>query len=150
MRRYFEFRSTLGRLCDACIILANRHSWNSRVTIIGTRHLIVAWHWHPADRGEDGSQTQLMTSDRLVEAVANAWMRHQGYTEAQVDRAAAIQSHSDAGCGFDGFDWDCRYEDGESRHPVLDALVEATDMANVAIETLAQLVMPRVGLWNSW
>lgn len=52
MNRYFEFRSTLGRVRDAAAILANRHGWDSRATIIGTRHLMIVWHWHPSGRGE--------------------------------------------------------------------------------------------------
>lgn len=52
MNSYFEFRSTLGRLRDAAHILANRHGWDSRVTIIGTRHLLIAWHWHPSDKAK--------------------------------------------------------------------------------------------------
>jgi hypothetical protein len=52
---HFEFRSTLGRLRDALTILSNRHGWDSRVTIIGTRHVLIAWHWHPDPRpkGDD-------------------------------------------------------------------------------------------------
>ena len=49
---FFEFRSTLARVRDAAHILSNRHGWDSRVTIIGTRHLLLVWHWHPSDSRE--------------------------------------------------------------------------------------------------
>lgn len=50
MNAFFEFRSNIQRVKDAANILADRHGSNSRVTIIGTRHLLIAWHWRPADR----------------------------------------------------------------------------------------------------
>lgn len=53
MNAYFEFRSTIQRVKEAATILANRHGWHSRVTIIGTRHLLIAWHWHPSDRAAE-------------------------------------------------------------------------------------------------
>lgn len=74
-----------------------------------------------------------------IKAIARAWMLHQGYTDEQVNRAE-IQSHSDAGCDYDGYGtWDCHLEDGTPRHPVRDALDEACDMANVAVEALESI-----------
>jgi hypothetical protein len=74
-----------------------------------------------------------------IEAIARAWMAHQGYTVEQIERAE-IQSHGDAGCGYDGYGtWDCYHEDGTSRHPIWDALSEAAEMANVAVAALASI-----------
>lgn len=79
-----------------------------------------------------------------VEAIARAWMLHQGYTHEEIAIGEA-QSHELSGCTFDGTNWDCADEDGESFHPQMDALVEACSMANVAIEALESIGVEMLG-----
>lgn len=74
-----------------------------------------------------------------IEAIARAWMAHQGYTEQDV-LTAEQQTCQNMGCEFDGQQWDCYYgEDGESPHPLGDALTEACAIARVAVEALEGL-----------
>jgi hypothetical protein len=70
-----------------------------------------------------------------VQAIAYAWMRHQGHTDADIETAEQ-QTHQNSECEFTGQGWDCVNEDGKSRHPLSDALDEACEMANVALEAL--------------
>jgi hypothetical protein len=70
----------------------------------------------------------------LVETVARAWLRHQGYTDDDI--ADAPKSHREAGCDSEGFAYNCWDERGQSLHPVWDAIVVAGEMANVAVEAL--------------
>ena len=78
-----------------------------------------------------------MSSD--VEAVARAWMYHQGYSKDEVDIAEQA-THQQYGCEYQSQGYDCTDENGNSRHPIWDALYEASEMANVAIEALAERV----------
>lgn len=73
-----------------------------------------------------------------VEAIAKAWMRHQGYTEDDI-AVAETDTHQASGCEFctNHMTWDCiDPETNQSRHPMWDALDEAVEMANVALEAL--------------
>jgi hypothetical protein len=69
-----------------------------------------------------------------IEALARAWMLHQGYTDEQVDAIAT--SHSAYGCERENDGWNCRDEEDNSLHPDWDELVVACEMANVAIVAL--------------
>lgn len=70
-----------------------------------------------------------------IEAIARAWIQHLGYGD--IDTIPT--DHTVYGCGIWHGDWDCYDEEGNSRHPLWDALVEACDMANVAVETLESI-----------
>lgn len=73
-----------------------------------------------------------------IEAIARAWMLHTGWTEAQILRAEQ-ETHEKSGCERVGDGWNCRNERYGSNHPAWDALREACDMANVAVEALESL-----------
>jgi hypothetical protein len=73
-----------------------------------------------------------------IEAIARAWMAHQGYTEEQV-LAAEQQTHQNSGCDREGDGWNCTDENGASLHPASDALNEACEMANVAVAALESI-----------
>lgn len=83
----------------------------------------------------------------IVEAIARAWMKHQGYTEAEVLEAetqeCTEECRSDggplAGGGILRHCWD---EDGNSRHPLRDELSSACEFANVAIEAIESIGIP--------
>jgi hypothetical protein len=67
-------------------------------------------------------------------------MQYQSYTGEEI-QAAETQSCRDAGCeplelAGGGIAYDCTNVAGESRHPIADALAEAVEMANVAVQTL--------------
>lgn len=70
-----------------------------------------------------------------VEAIAKAWMAHQGYTAEEIAEAE-IATHESSGCERDGVDWICFDEYDKSNHLAWDALEEAIGMAHVAIEAL--------------
>lgn len=72
-----------------------------------------------------------------IEAIATAWLDHQGYTAEAI--AAAPLSHEKAGCDLEGMSWNCWNEFGESLHPVWDAVCVAGEMANVAVEALQSI-----------
>lgn len=72
-----------------------------------------------------------------IEAIAKAWMTHQGYTPDDIE-VAETDTHENRGCYFDGTSWYCFDEYGNSNHPAWDVLEEATEMARVAIEALGQ------------
>ena len=73
-----------------------------------------------------------------VEAIATAWMLHQGYTQAEIDADEADLDHSLCEM-IPGVGWDCVDEDGSDRHPERTALIEACEMANVALEAIAAM-----------
>jgi hypothetical protein len=73
-----------------------------------------------------------------IEAIARAWMLHTGWTETQV-LCAKQQTHENSGCFREGNDWDCSNERGGSNHAAWDALIEACEMANVAVEALQSI-----------
>lgn len=73
-----------------------------------------------------------------IEAIARAWMAHQGYTEAEV-AVAEQATHQQYGCEHTGLGYNCTDENGNSRHPIWDALYEACEMANVAVEALQSI-----------
>ncbi|MBM4548712.1 hypothetical protein GS445_02985 [Rhodococcus hoagii] len=75
-----------------------------------------------------------------IEAIARAWMAHQGYTEDDIS-VAETDKHEASGC-----DWcpnhmsrDCTDEDGRPRHPYWDALEEACEMARIAVDALESI-----------
>lgn len=70
-----------------------------------------------------------------VEAIAKAWMAHQGYSPDDIE-VAETDTHEARGCYFAGTSWCCFDEYGNSNHPAWDVLEEATEMARVAIEAL--------------
>lgn len=72
-------------------------------------------------------------TDEDVRAVATAWMLLSWTAEGVA--IAESQSCADS-CEHTGTGWDCTDEEGDSRHPEADALAEACEMANLAIETL--------------
>jgi hypothetical protein len=73
-----------------------------------------------------------------IEAIARAWMAHQGYTDDEVLQAEQ-QTCQSSGCELQGYDYDCSDEEGKSNHPLADALHEACAMANVAVEALKSI-----------
>lgn len=74
-----------------------------------------------------------------VEAIARAWMMHQGHTDNQV-LLAEQQTHENSGCDREDNAWNCdRNACGGSNHPEWDALREACEMANVAIDALQSI-----------
>lgn len=89
-------------------------------------------------------------AEDLLGAIGVALVRHQyGYSDEQMETAAA-QSCADAGC--EPFDasyfgaefagstaYDCTNENGDSHHPIRDAIAEASDLANVAVEAVEAL-----------
>jgi hypothetical protein len=72
-----------------------------------------------------------------IEAIARAWMAHQGYTDDEVN--AVSNNHDSYGCEVEGMVWNCHDENGNSNHPVWDALCVACEMANVAVEALQSI-----------
>lgn len=74
--------------------------------------------------------------DNIIELIAEALLRHQGYTDEQL--AAIEPGHDGYGCQFcpNHQRWDCTDEDGRSLHPDWDAVVEASETANVVVEAL--------------
>lgn len=85
-------------------------------------------------------------AEELVEAIGVAWMRHQGYSDGEIE-TASNQTCRDAGCepfdaGFFGTEfagstaYDCTNESGESNHPIRDALLVSGEIANLAVETV--------------
>jgi hypothetical protein len=56
-----------------------------------------------------------------IEAIARAWMAHQGYTDDEVLQAEQ-QTCQSSGCELQGYDYDCSDEEGKSNHPLADAL----------------------------
>ena len=72
-----------------------------------------------------------------IEAIAKAWMAHQGYSLDDIE-VAETDTHQKRGCDWHGTSWYCFDEYGNSNHPALDVLEEATEMARVAIEALGQ------------
>jgi len=72
-----------------------------------------------------------------IEAIARAWMAHQGYTQEQIN--AIANSHEAYGCDREGEQWNCFDEDGKSLHPDWDDLSVACEMANVAVEALQSI-----------
>lgn len=79
----------------------------------------------------------------LIKRIATAWLHHQGYTDMQIDAIpdGEIDIHTHErlyGCSFSNWTltWDCEDEHGNSNHPVLDAVTEASEMANVIVEAL--------------
>jgi hypothetical protein len=84
--------------------------------------------------------TQMMPVTRVgtlpeIEAIAHAWMAHQGYTEEQI-LLADRQTHHNSGCQRLDDGWDCINMFGNSHHPERDTLIEACDMARVAVDAL--------------
>lgn len=79
--------------------------------------------------------------DEQVKAISVAWMHHLGYPDAQIADAEKV-GHQNSGCEFEYPNWNCEDENGYPRHPEMDALIEASEMANVAIEALAALTFP--------
>lgn len=75
-----------------------------------------------------------------IEAVALAWLYHLGYTDAEME-AAASKSCADT-CEPSGDAWICDDENGESNHPVADAVAQASAMAYVVTEALAEFQRP--------
>jgi hypothetical protein len=75
-----------------------------------------------------------VTCDNEIEAIAVAWMKHQGYTDDQI--AAINPDHRAYGCDPEGYNWNCCDEYGQSLHPVWDAMCEASEMAVVVVEAL--------------
>lgn len=72
-----------------------------------------------------------------IEVIARAWMEHQGYTEDEVN--AVSNNHDSYGCEAEGMQWNCHDENGNSNHPVWDALEVACEMARVAVEALESI-----------
>jgi hypothetical protein len=76
-------------------------------------------------------------SDNLIERIAKAWLHHQGYSDNVIDALRTV-NHESYGCEFcpNHQAWDCTDENGHSRHPVWDAIIEAGEIANVVVEIL--------------
>ncbi|MGY4103451.1 hypothetical protein ACW2Q0_28390 [Nocardia sp. R16R-3T] len=107
----------------------------------------IGWRPPPAPPATFGAP-----ATNEIEAIALAWLRHHGYTDEQI-RIAGTQSCHDAGC--EPFDasyygaefagqttYNCIDEDGKSRHPLRDEIANACDLANVALEALAEYRTP--------
>lgn len=75
--------------------------------------------------------------DEQVKIIADAWMLHQGYTQEEIEASVNDLDHSLCEM-IPGVGWDCMDEDGSNRHPEYVALCEASEMANVALDALAQ------------
>lgn len=96
--------------------------------------------------------------DELIKRIAVAWLHHQGYTDAALE--AAPNQHRSYDCELNGYEWQCHDEYGNSFHPVWDAVIEASEMANVIVESLgltqewAPIVVDDDGRtwprWNEW
>lgn len=81
-------------------------------------------------------------SGNIIEAIAVAWLHHQGYTDeelatvprGEVDR----QTHEAMGCEHLGAEagWWCFDDDERPNHPVWDAAIQAGEIANVVVEAL--------------
>ena len=53
--------------------------------------------------------------------ITKAWMKHLGYSDERLTELMVEGCHSDT-CEFDGQDWTCFDEYGESHHPDYDEL----------------------------
>jgi len=87
-----------------------------------------------------------------VEAIARALLEHKGYTEDEINAPHAHKQE----CWEDftiavggGRIPVCRDEDDKSYHPGWDALIEACDIANVAIDALESIGLDVAGFERS-
>lgn len=71
--------------------------------------------------------------DPQIKAIADAWLTHQGYKPDEIKDPDHSLCEMIAGVG-----WDCTDEEGRDRHPEYAALYQASEMANVALEAIAE------------
>jgi hypothetical protein len=82
----------------------------------------------------------------LVEQVAKeltfAWMKHLGYTDKEISELDT-KPHSEYGCDFEGMDWVCTDENGESNHVFYDVLNETSELVMFILENPSLITLVR-------
>ena len=71
----------------------------------------------------------------VAETITKAWMKHLGYSDDALTELVLNGGHSEY-CYFEGNDWNCFDEYGESHHSNYDELNETGDLVCFVLEKL--------------